>query len=180
MRDPVSIPRVLGLHPKICEEVKVRIEYVENRLGPYVAVRVTQGGRSFAESNAMYAVGRSVRGANVRPGHPMGDIITNAKAGQSYHNYWLAFDFCLLYDKDRNGTFESISWDLLKDLNRDGESDWKEVVDAFEGVGYEWGGDWHSLKDNPHLQKTFGYTWENLLQKNNNGDFIPGTIFVLL
>lgn len=180
MRDPVSIPRVLGLHPKIRDEVKARIEYVENRLGPRVAVRITQGGRSFEESNSMYAVGRTVRGNNVRPGHPMGDIITNAKAGQSFHNYWLAIDFCLLYDKDNNGTFESISWDLVKDMNRDGEADWKEVVDAFEAVGYEWGGQWHSLKDNPHLQKTFGYSWEQLLQKHAAGDFIPRTQFINL
>ena len=180
MRDQISIPRVLGLHPKIRDEVKARIEYVENKLGPYIAIRITQGSRSFAESDSMYAVGRTVRGAGVRPGRPMGNIITNARAGQSFHNYDLAFDFCILYDKDKNGTYESISWDLLKDMDRDGEADWKEVVDAFQSIGYEWGGSWYFLKDNPHLQKTFGYTWQNLLLKYNTGQFIHGTKFVLL
>lgn len=178
MRDSISIPRVQALHPKIALEVQQRIEYVENEFGPYIAVRVTQGGRTFAESDAMYAVGRTIRGQNVRPGHPMGDIITNAPAGESFHNYLLAIDFCILYDKDKNGTFESISWDLTKDFNQDGEADWKQVVDAFTSVGYEWGGNWHSLKDNPHLQKTFGYTWQQLLAKYKAGDFIPGTQFV--
>lgn len=178
MRDAISIPRVQGLHPKIAIEVQQRIEYVESSFGQYIVVRVTQGGRSFAESDAMYSVGRTVRGQNVRPGHPMGDIITNASAGESFHNYFLAIDFCILYDKDKNGTFESISWDLLKDFNQDGEADWKQVVDAFTSVGYEWGGTFHSIKDNPHLQKTFGYTWQQLLAKYKASDFIVGTQYL--
>lgn len=178
MRDHVSIAVVSALHPKIRDEVKERIEYAEGRLGPFIAIRITQGGRSFAESDAMYQVGRKVRGANVRPGHPMGDIITNASAGESFHNYNLAIDFCILYDKDKNGTFESLSWDLLKDMNRDGEADWKEVVTAFVAKGYEWGGGWKSIKDNPHLQKTFGYTWQELLVKYNKKEFIAGTNYV--
>jgi peptidoglycan L-alanyl-D-glutamate endopeptidase CwlK len=180
MRDKISIPIVAALHPKISDEVKERIEFVENKLGPFIAVRITQGNRSFAESDAMYKIGRTIRGANVRPGHPMGNIITNASAGESFHNYDLAIDYCILYDKDKNGTFESISWDLLKDMDRDGEADWKEVVDAFEAAGYEWGGDWKSIKDSPHLQKGFGFTWKQLLVKYNAGDFIPGTKYLNL
>jgi peptidoglycan L-alanyl-D-glutamate endopeptidase CwlK len=178
MRDKISIPIVEALHPKIRDEVKSTIDQAENKLGQYTAVRITQGGRTFAESDHLYQIGRTIKGANARPGKPMGDIVSNSKAGQSYHNYFLALDFCVLYDKDKNGTFESISWNLLSDMDKDGESDWMEVVKIFKAAGYTWGGQWLSIKDNPHFEKTFGHNWRDLLVKYDNKQFIPGTTYL--
>lgn len=178
MRDSVTVTRIAGLHPKIRAKFAAGIDAAEAKLGQYAAVRVVQGYRTFAEQDALYAMGRTLKGSNARPGHPMGDTVTNAKAGQGYHNYGLAIDFAILYDKDKNGTFESLSWDLVADLDRDGESDWKEVVDIFEAMGFEWGGNWKSLKDNPHIQFTFGLSWQELLGKWKKNDFIPGTQYV--
>jgi peptidoglycan LD-endopeptidase CwlK len=158
MRDKISEERVAKLHPKIRDEVKALIEKAEAKL-PGCAIRVVQGLRTFPQQDALYAQGRTKKGPRV----------TNAKGGQSSHNYGLALDFAILYDKDGNGTFETLSWDLLKDFDKDGESDWLEVVDIFENAGYTWGGRWTSIKDNPHIEKTFGMTWKQMLSKHNSG-----------
>lgn len=170
MRDTISIERVGLLHPKIRQSVKQLIEAAEQKL-PRIAIRIVQGLRTFPEQTALYQQGRD------------GDKrarVTNAKAGQSFHNYGLAIDFAILYDKDNNGTYETLSWDLLKDMDKDGEADWMEVVDIFENAGYKWGGRWSSIKDNPHLEEDFGFTWKQLLYKYNNNEFIPHTNYVLI
>lgn len=156
--EKISGPRLDLLHPKVRSEVRQLIRQAEDKL-PGVAIRVVQGLRTIAEQDALYAQGRTKKGPRV----------TNAKGGQSIHNYGLAIDFALLYDKDNNGTYETISWDTLKDFDRDGEADWLEVVDIFEEAGYTWGGRWHSIPDAPHFEKTFGYTWKQLLAKVQSG-----------
>jgi len=98
--------------------------------------------------------------------------VTNADSWQSIHNYGLAFDIVLLYDKNNDGTFESASW--ANDKN------WQFVVSFFKAAGYEWGGDWKKFKDAPHFQKAFGYDWrklKNLIDKKitifDNGILYP-------
>jgi len=167
MRDSISIPRIELLHPAIRDEVKKLIGVAELWL-PQTAIRIVQGLRTFAEQDALYAQGRT------KPGNR----VTNSKAGQSYHNYGLAIDFALLYDKDNNGTFESLSWDTLKDFDKDGEADWMEVVDIFEDANYTWGGRFHSIQDNPHLEKTFGINWKQMLIRYEQKNFVPGTTYI--
>jgi peptidoglycan L-alanyl-D-glutamate endopeptidase CwlK len=169
MRDKISEPRVLLLHPMIRDEVKSLIEKAESQL-PNVAIRVVQGLRTIEQQNELYAQGRT------KPGN----IVTNARGGSSFHNYGLAIDFALLYDKDGNGTYETLSWDTLKDFDKDGEKDWMEVVDIFEDAGYVWGGRFSTIKDNPHLEKHFGHTWRQLLAKYNEGKFIENIKYVRL
>lgn len=168
MRDKISIPRAQLLHPKIREEVIQLIAKAECQLPANIAVRVVQGLRTIDEQNALYAQGRT------KPGN----IVTNARGGSSYHNYGLAIDFAILVDKDGNGTYDELSWDIKKDNDKDGTADWLEVVKVFEAAGWSWGGKWASIKDYPHLQKTFGYTWQQLIAKYNKKDFIPGTKYV--
>jgi peptidoglycan L-alanyl-D-glutamate endopeptidase CwlK len=171
MRDAVSIDRVNQLHPSIRQEVIDTITKIENMNFPKtVKIRIVQGLRTIEEQNELYAQGRT------KPG----SIVTNAKGGSSYHNYGLAFDFVIMYDKDNNGTFEALSWDVNYDFDKDGFKDWQEVVSEFKALGYSWGGDFKSLTDNPHIEKTFGYNWRDLLAKYNNKDFIPTTTYVNL
>lgn len=170
MRDKISIDRVARLHPKIRDEVKMLIEKAEELLPANIAVRVVQGLRTFEEQAALYAQGRTKPGKKV----------TNAKPGSSFHQYGLSIDFCFVIDKDNNSTFETISWDTVKDWDKDGIPDWKEVVKVFEDAGYEWGGRWATIVDAPHLQKTFGYTWRQLLAKYNAKDFIDQVDYVRL
>jgi peptidoglycan L-alanyl-D-glutamate endopeptidase CwlK len=48
----------------------------------------------------------------------------------------------LLVDKDKNGTYETASWDIKTDFDGDGKADWMEIVAIFKRYGFEWGGDW--------------------------------------
>lgn len=168
MRDKVSIPRVQELHPLIRQEAADIIDFLETFLSDKVAVRVVEGLRSIEGQNKLYEKGRNLPGP----------IVTNARGGRSYHNYGLAIDYAILIDKEGDGNFDELSWDIRKDNDRDGIADWLEVARAFEHAGWEWGGKWSSLKDYPHVQKTFGYSWKQLLRKYENKDFIPGTTYV--
>jgi len=160
MRDKVSEGRVALLHPSVRAEVKKLIEQAESGFPPSMAVRIVQGLRTIEEQNELYAQGRT------KPGN----IVTKAKGGSSFHNYGLAIDFAILTDKDGNGTFEDLSWDIKRDNDKDGVADWLEVVKIFEDAGWSWGGKWATLKDYPHLQKTFGYTWQQLFEKVKRGE----------
>ena len=175
MRDKISMARINVLHPAIATEVGTLINKSESILPNNVAIRIVQGLRSIEEQNALYAQGRT------KPGK----IVTKAKGGQSYHNYGLAIDFAFIIDRDRNGTYETLSWDTREDFDKDGISDWREVVNIFKAAGYIWGADWDNdgvtkedgdkdehLVDSPHLQKTFGYNVKQLLEKYNKKDFI--------
>lgn len=170
MRDKISIERAKQLHPAVREEVINLITEVEKGFPANIAVRIVQGLRTIQEQNILYAKGRTADG----------NIVTNAKGGSSYHNYGLAIDFAILIDKDSNGTYDELSWDIKKDNDKDGIADWLEVAKVFEAAGWEWGGRWSSIKDYPHVQKTFGHKWQELLVKHNQKDFIPGNTYVNL
>jgi peptidoglycan L-alanyl-D-glutamate endopeptidase CwlK len=129
-------------------------------------LRLAYTERTFAEQDALYAQGRTkLFDAN---GKRLGKV-TNAKGGQSIHNYGLAWDIVLLIDKDGNGTYESASWDMNTDFDGDKTPDWTEAVCVFKGIGAEWGGSWQTFKDYPHFQIDFGYSWQELLALKKAG-----------
>jgi len=150
--DKITLDRIKTIHPILRDDLEK--DYIEcnNLLGPNIRLRFAYVYRSIAEQNVLF---------NQRP------KVTNARGGQSIHNYGLAFDIVLLYDKDGNGTFETASWDMVKDLDKDGIADWMEVVKFFKSKGWVWGGDWKSFKDGPHFEKTFGHTWKTLQTKSS-------------
>jgi peptidoglycan L-alanyl-D-glutamate endopeptidase CwlK len=160
-QDDITIERIAKLHPKVREQLKNDYLEINNKLGKGIRLRFAQGLRTIAEQDALYAQGRT------KPG----SIVTNAKGGESIHNYGLAFDIVILYDRDGNGTFETASWSRTEDLDKNKKADWMEVVDFFKSKGWTWGGDWRSFKDYPHFEKTFGHTWKTLkpLNKDSNG-----------
>jgi peptidoglycan LD-endopeptidase CwlK len=166
MRDTLSLNRCLLLHPKIRDEVIELITKVETGFPANIKVRVVQGLRTIAEQTALYAKGRTAPGPKV----------TNAMGGSSYHNYGLAIDFALMYDKDGNGEFEELSWNTVKDGDLDGLVDWQEMVKAFEAAGYSWGGKFRTFKDYPHIEKTFGYKPSQLLARVNSGQVTNGYV----
>ena len=105
----------------------------------------------------------------IKKGRRLG-IITNARGGQSIHNYGLAMDIVLLIDKNSDGNYETASWNVSADIDKDGTPDWMEVINYFKGLGWIWGGNWKSFPDYPHLEKTFGLSWKELLKRYKDND----------
>jgi peptidoglycan L-alanyl-D-glutamate endopeptidase CwlK len=145
MIDKISLQRIELMHPKLVGELKQIYTEICEALKGRAICRLAYTLRTNAEQDALYAIGRS------KPGK----VVTNAKGGQSYHNYGLAVDIVLLKDTNGDGTFETASWETNVDFDGDGVADWVEVVRIFKEFGWEWGGDW-KFSDKPHFQKTLG------------------------
>lgn len=159
--DTITIQRIKEAHPSIRQQLLQQYTEANNLLGKGARLRFAYVYRSNELQNELF---------NKRP------KVTNARGGQSIHNYSLAFDIVLLYDNDGNGTFEEASWSQIKDFDKDGKADWMEVVNYFKSKGWEHGGDWKKFKDYPHFQlkKSNGssYTWQELKAKIDSGDYI--------
>ena len=100
--------------------------------------------RSGGEQNTLYAIGRTVKGENVTAKRPMGNIVTNARANQSYHQFRCAWDAVpLLHGKPMWG--DTASYEIMGTVA--------------EMLGIEWAGRWTgSLKETAHFQFTGGLT----------------------
>jgi peptidoglycan L-alanyl-D-glutamate endopeptidase CwlK len=146
MQDNLTIDRIYKAHPKIKEELLSLYLQCNNMLPKNVRLRFAYVFRSPEEQHALFLK---------RP------KVTNADSWQSIHNYGLAFDIVLLYDKNNDGTFETASWS--------DDKNWQMVVAFFKSKGYEWGGDWKKFKDAPHFQKDFGFDWKVLKQRIDKG-----------
>lgn len=128
--------RFNNLHPAVEEGAR---ELMKRSFARGIPIQITQGYRSINEQNSLYAIGRTVNGKKV----------TNAKGGQSYHNYGLAIDFVLL-SNDGNTALWTVN------------DKWREVAAIGKSLGFKWGGDWTSFKDYPHLEMTFGLSIDDL------------------
>jgi len=100
-------------------------------------VRITTAFRSWDEQDRLYAQGRTTPGS----------VITNARGGESYHNWGLAFDAAPF----ENG---AVSNDLEK---------FKQMGRLGVQAGLEWGGNFKDIVDLPHFQYTYGLSTEDLL-----------------
>lgn len=157
--DKITIDRIQLLHPAIRLEAAEIYKQVCETLKGRAICRFAYTFRTYAEQDALFTQ---------RP------KVTNAKGGQSYHNFGLAIDIVLLVDKDKNGTFESASWETNVDFDGDGIADWQEVVKIFKLHGWAWGGDW-KFTDNPHFEKTFGVSVAELDRRVKNGITVIGS-----
>ena len=99
---------------------------------------ITSTYRDFESQQMIYNQGRSLesRGRGEK-------IVTNARPGDSWHNYRCAFDVVPLI-----GGKPSWSDNAL----------WKRVGQHGVNVGLEWAGNWRTFKEFPHFQFTGGLT----------------------
>ena len=132
-----------GLHPIVGEKSNQLIDKAEE-IG--ISIIITDSFRSVESQDVLYEKGRTYEG----------DIVTYARGGESYHNYGLAIDFVL---KNSDGT---ISYDLQRDSNGNGEADWFEVIRIGKNLGFLSGADWPGFKDYPHLEYTFDLSISDL------------------
>ncbi|WP_379966992.1 M15 family metallopeptidase [Epilithonimonas sp. UC225_85] len=161
--DNITQTRIEKLHPLIRDEVQKIITECDSALTGRAKIRITQGLRTFEEQVQLYAIGRTKPGKKV----------TNAKPGQSIHNYGLAVDICLIIDG------KTASWDTAKDWDNDQIADWYECVKIFAKHGWDWGGNWKTFKDLPHFEKKsiktktseIKISWRKLIKlpKDKNG-----------
>ncbi|MCZ1265642.1 MULTISPECIES: M15 family metallopeptidase [Paenibacillus] len=134
---------ITGLHPVVAESEKLLVRKAARR---GIEIVITHDFRSINEQDALYNQGRSLSG----------NIVTNAKGGESYHNYGLAIDFALRTPEG------DVVWDMERDDNGNGKPDWLEVVELAKELGFTWGGDWDNFPDYPHLQMDFGLSINDL------------------
>lgn len=106
-------------------------EFIQNCAEAGIDVIITSTFRDFESQAAIYAQGRTAPGK----------IVTKAKAGQSFHNYGVAFDFCPIV----NGKAQWNDADLLARCGAIAVS-----------VGLEWAGNWKTFKETAHCQYTGG------------------------
>lgn len=102
-----------------------------------IEIRVISGLRTYAEQDALYAQGRTASGEKV----------TNAKGGESNHNFGIAFDI---------GIFEGAAY-------LDESPKYKTVGMLGVDLGLEWGGNWKTIHDQPHFQ--LRPDWANTLSE---------------
>lgn len=91
---------------------------------------ITQGLRTWEQQEALFAQGRTAPGR----------IVTNARGGQSYHNFGLAFDVVVLNGEGR------MVWDPA-------HPGWRMAAETGKRLGLAWGGDWRSFRDLPHFER---------------------------
>ena len=179
-KDKVTLDRIQLMHPDLRNEVNEIYNAISNALTGKAICRFAYTLRTIKEQNDLFALGRTkANPAGKTAKKPMGNIVTNAKGGQSYHNFGLAFDIVLLKDVKGNGKFDTASWETNIDFDGDGKADWQEIVTICKQYGWEWGGDW-KFTDMPHFQKTFGFSVVSLNAKVQEGKVFAGTSYPIL
>lgn len=114
-------------------QIAARKAMVAAKALPDLTVQILSGTRTYAEQTALY---------NQKP------KVTNAKAGQSNHNFGIAFDIGIFkgktYYTGANKTQEQAYIDASK-----------LIIPA---TGLDWGGSWKSIVDRPHYELHTGKT----------------------
>ncbi|MCL2198101.1 MAG: M15 family metallopeptidase [Defluviitaleaceae bacterium] len=121
---------ISDLHPVVARGCRELIKRMKAAGFPAVGVSATF--RCHDKQNKLFAQGRS----------SPGNIVTNARGGQSWHNWRLAFDI-----------FQNIrgkEWSDPRFFDTAGK--------IWEQMGGEWGGSWTRFVDRPHFQFTNGAT----------------------
>ena len=121
----INSRKISDLHPFVQDLCNKHVKACKDH---GVELLITSTYRDKASQDALYAQ------------HPK---VTNAKGGQSFHNFRVAYDVVPV----KNG---KAIWndDLL----------WAKVGELGKAFGLEWGGDFKSIKDMPHFQYTGGLT----------------------
>lgn len=128
--DPATKMRLAQVHPKVSEGIQ---KLITTLAGEGIAIRVTQGFRSYEEQDQLYEQGRTAPGP----------IVTYAHAGYSWHNFGLAVDVAPF---DAHGKPD---WDIR-------HAGWSRIVALAEADGFVSGSRW-GKPDWPHLQMTGVY-----------------------
>ena len=144
--DPRSEGHIASLHLPAQEAAR---RFLDRACTAGTDARIISGTRSYAERNALYRRGRY--------GHS-GPRVTNARGGQSRHNFGIAWDI---------GIFEAGRY--LTDA-----SPYERVAAIALDDGLAWGGRWRRFVDRPHYELALGLSVAELRQRFEAGEpFLP-------
>ena len=130
----INSRKIEDLHPYVAKLCRAFVAACKKE---GIDILITSTWRDNESQNALYAQGRT------KPGK----IVTNARAGSSFHNYKLAFDFVPIV----NGKAQ---WNDIATFKRAGE--------IGKRLGLDWAGDWKSFREYAHLQWTGGLSLAQL------------------
>lgn len=120
-------------------------------------VGVHMGLRTFDQQDGLYALGRTVKNPDGFDAikKPLGNIVTRAKGGESWHNYGLAVDIVF-----KIGPKQAWSWD--------GKLPWERLGALGGALKFQWGGLWKA-RDLPHFQWDTGFSVREALALYKDG-----------
>jgi len=128
------------LDPKAVAKFRPFIDVAKQIAGDHgTSYIVISGNRTWAEQNALYAIGRTV---------PAPAIRTHARGGQSNHNFGIAIDGGIF----RRGKY------LDNDNPQLASRVHTLIGKQAKKHGLEWGGEWTRFKDFPHIEVRTGLT----------------------
>lgn len=133
---------IVTLHPKAQEMAR---QFIKRLQDSEINARIISGTRTYAEQDALFAKGRTLPGTKV----------TNAKGGQSNHNFGIAWDIGIF---DAEGAYlpESPLYEKAAE------------VGLVEGL--EWGGNWAGFKDRPHYQLVTNLSIKEVRERFEKGE----------
>lgn len=120
--DARSAKNIETLHPHVRPKARALIAQAA-KMG--IKAVITSGTRDYEEQNTLFAQGRTAKGI----------VVTNARGGQSNHNFGIAFDVTIFGGKEP-------VWD---------GPEYQTLGTIGVSLGLEWGGAW-KFKDDPHFQ----------------------------
>ncbi len=136
----INSRKIEDLHQTIQRGVN---ELIKRSKAKGLDVLITQTLRDIEYQNQLYAQGRTTKG----------NIVTNARGGESFHNYGLAFDIC------KN----------IKGHEYDDSEFFKKVGEIWTEMGGMWGGNFDTFVDTPH----FEFSGELTIKDLKNGKTLP-------
>jgi peptidoglycan LD-endopeptidase CwlK len=144
-------PRTEGCIQTMIPEAQTKArEFMNAVKGLPLTYKIISGTRTFAEQDILF---------KKRP------KVTNAKGGQSNHNFGIAWDV---------GIFENGKYFEGKPGKEDKAYVQLGALIKQKVPGLEWGGDWKTFKDKPHYQMSTGKSEKQLLALLEKGkSFFP-------
>ncbi|MEI8032792.1 MAG: M15 family metallopeptidase [Chlorobiaceae bacterium] len=121
--------KLSDLHPDVQSRC---VKFVALCRAHGIQIIITSTYRDKECQDSIYAQGRT------KPGR----IVTNARGGQSFHQYCVAFDVVPMQGKP--------VWD--------DEVLWHKIGELGKSCDLEWAGDWLTFREKPHFQYTAGLT----------------------
>lgn len=134
-----DLQRLVGTHPDLIHKLGIVFGNMRAKGNPMF---VAQAARTADYQNSLYQQGRTTPGPDVRPGHPLGDTVTNADGYKKRSNHQAHED--------------GLGWAVDSAfLNGDpfGEHQpWGAYGAECEAQGLVWGGHWKTRIDRPHVE----------------------------